>query len=77
MISSVPVGIISQMITNSDRSKLVVLVQEMINDDDLSHLTLKDLRSVLIHVDASLVSEEDYDEDEDSDDATLIAKYVI
>lgn len=63
------------MMTRADRTKLVVLVQEMINDDDLSHLTLKDLRSVLIHIDTSLVSDEDDDEEEDTE--LLMAKYVI
>lgn len=64
------------MMTRADRTKLVVLVQEMINDDDLSHLTLKDLRSVLIHIDTSLVSDEDDDEEEE-DTELLMAKYVI
>lgn len=65
------------MITKADRSKLIVLVQDMINDDDLSHLTLKDLRSVLIHIDTNLVSEDGFEEGDYSDDPEMLAKYVI
>ena len=70
-------GIIGYMITKADRSKLIVLVQDMINDDDLSHLTLKDLRSVLIHIDTNLVSEDGFEEGDYSDDPEMLAKYVI
>lgn len=56
-----------------DTKKMVMLVQDIINDDDLKHLKLGDLRSIIIHVTGNIFSENE-EEDEKEED---LNRYVI
>lgn len=52
------------------KEKLVQFTENLINDDDLSHLTVKDLRNVLVNLQAV----EENDEEEEEED---LNRYVI
>lgn len=54
------------------------LIEAMIIDDELEHLTLKDLRNIVLHVAAVLSSNDDDDEvASEESDLKLFAKYVL
>lgn len=57
------------------REQLIRLVQEVINDEDLDRVSVKELRSILIHMQSSMQSTSQDLSDEDNE--LLLAKYVI
>lgn len=70
MSSSCAAGIMIGM--TPDTKKIVMLVQDIINDDDLKHLKIGDLRSIIIHVTGNVFSVEDSDESDED-----LNRYVI
>lgn len=49
------------------------LIQAMINDEDLNGISMKQFRSILLHIQDFLGDEEEKEEDNDSD----IKKYIL
>jgi len=55
---------------------LMIMVQNIINDDDLDSVTLKEFRSVLLHV-QDLFTNLEQEEEPEVDDQSLFKKHVL
>ena len=54
---------------------LALIMQNLINDEDLDHLSLKDLRNILLNI-QPVINEEELDEDEEVAEEEL-KRYVL
>lgn len=54
---------------------LALIMQNLINDEDLDHLSLKDLRNILLNI-QPVINEEEFDEDEEVAEEEL-KRYVL
>lgn len=54
---------------------LALIMQNLINDEDLDHLSLKDLRNILLNI-QPVINEEELDEDEEVTEEEL-KRYVL
>lgn len=56
------------------RTDIISLTESILTDSDLEHLTVKDLRNVLLHAAAA---SSDQDEENEEHEERLLMKYVI
>ena len=60
-----------------DVRALALLVQNLINDETLHHLSIKDLKNVLLNVQGAFEEEEEEDDGDNGERNKLILKYVL
>jgi hypothetical protein len=56
---------------------LALIMQNLINDEDLDHLSLKDLRNILLNIQPVINSEDEESEEDEALEEEEIRRYVL